>query len=72
MNLKRRLSQIHGRLTGQKQYIPFLKYNIEKGWNNRDKKRNICKGRYGEKVTSNDTIDVGIHYYFILFRHLEE
>lgn len=58
---------------GQKQYIPFLKYNIEKGWNNRDKKRNICKGRYGEKVTSNDTIDVysasGIPALMLLFNN---
>lgn len=42
---------------GQEQYIPFIRHNIETGWKNRDEIRNICGGKYGERVEANDTID---------------
>lgn len=36
---------------GQDQYIPFLKRNINYGWKNRDKKRNLIGGDYSKKQT---------------------
>ena len=42
---------------GQTQYLPFLKHNIKEGWKNRDRKRNICGGKYDVKVNPDDTID---------------
>lgn len=42
---------------GQTQYLPFLRHNIETGWKNRDRKRNICGGRYDEKIHPGDTVD---------------
>lgn len=42
---------------GQTQYLPYLKLNINSGWANRDKTRNICHGEYGKPTTSDAVID---------------
>ncbi len=42
---------------GQTQYIPYLKNNINTGWANRDKTRNICSGEYDKPVSANAMID---------------
>lgn len=42
---------------GQTQYLPFLKRNIESGWANRDKTRNICSGEYGKPLPAGTHID---------------
>ena len=42
---------------GQTQYIPFLKRNIEVGWANRDKTRDVCRGEYHKKLLKDEVID---------------
>ncbi|MDD3038286.1 glycoside hydrolase family 76 protein [Bacteroides sp.] len=42
---------------GQIQYVPFLKRNIEVGWANRDKTRNVCGGRYWQVLPDGADID---------------
>ena len=42
---------------GQTQYIPFLKRNIESGWANRDKTRNVCGGEYEKVLPAGAEID---------------
>ena len=42
---------------GQTQYIPFLKRNIESGWANRDKTRNVCGGEYEKALPAGAEID---------------
>ncbi len=42
---------------GQTQYLPFLKRNIECGWANRDKTRNVCGGEYGKPLPAGAVID---------------
>ena len=42
---------------GQTQYIPFLKRNIESGWANRDKTRNVCGGEYEKALPVGAEID---------------
>lgn len=42
---------------GQTQYLPFLKNTILTGWNNRDKTRNLCGGRYEQKLPEGEVID---------------
>ena len=41
----------------QHQYAPFIYKNIMMGWQNRDKKRNICSGEYHRTTTSEEVID---------------
>ena len=42
---------------GQNQYLPFLKHNIEVGWANRDKTRNVCGGEYWKVLPDGADID---------------
>lgn len=42
---------------GQTQYIPFLQHNIETGWANRDKSRNVCSGEYHKPLPEGAVID---------------
>ena len=42
---------------GQTQYLPFVKRNINYGWGNRDKKRNICGGNYTKPQVEGDAIE---------------
>lgn len=42
---------------GQTQYIPFLQHNIETGWANRDKSRNVCGGEYHKPLPEGAVID---------------
>lgn len=42
---------------GQTQYLPFLKRNIEVGWSNRDKTRNICGGEYEKALPADAVVD---------------
>lgn len=41
----------------QTKYIPFLKRNINYGWANRDKTRNLCGGAYNKEVIEGATVD---------------
>ena len=41
---------------GQHQYIPFMLRNIETGWKNRDKARNICDGESWKPTTADRMI----------------
>ena len=42
---------------GQTQYVPFLKRNINYGWANRDRTRNLCGGEYHKAQIEGATID---------------
>ena len=42
---------------GQTQYVPFLKRNINYGWANRDRTRNLCGGEYHKVQIEGATID---------------
>ena len=42
---------------GQTQYIPFLKRNIEAGWANRDKTRDVSGGEYKKVLPSGAQTD---------------
>ena len=42
---------------GQTQYLPFVKQNIESGWTNRDKTRNVCGGEYHKPLPAGAEID---------------
>lgn len=57
---------------GQTQYVPFLMRNIEIGWGNRDKTRNICGGAYEQVVSAGAEIDSysasGIPALMLLFQ----
>jgi predicted alpha-1,6-mannanase (GH76 family) len=41
----------------QEQYIPFIRRNIERGWANRDKTRNICGGDYTKALTEGEAVE---------------
>ena len=41
----------------QTQYIPFVKRNINYGWANRDRTRNLCGGEYHKAQIEGATID---------------
>lgn len=41
---------------GQKQYIPFMTRNIEEGWKNRDRTRDICDGESWKPTTDENII----------------
>ncbi|WP_294083736.1 glycoside hydrolase family 76 protein [Proteiniphilum sp. UBA5384] len=42
---------------GQEQYIPFIRRNINYGWANRDKTRDICGGDYTKAVVEGDAVE---------------
>lgn len=42
---------------GQEQYLPFLQRNINYGWANRDKTRDICGGDYTKLVEEGDAVE---------------
>lgn len=41
----------------QYQYLPFLENTILTGWNNRDRVRTICGGRYEKKLSADERVD---------------
>ncbi|MEO4959044.1 alpha-1,6-mannanase, partial [Bacteroides thetaiotaomicron] len=41
----------------QTQYIPFVKRNINYGWANRDKTRDICGGDYTKLQVEGDAVE---------------
>jgi predicted alpha-1,6-mannanase (GH76 family) len=42
---------------GQEQYIPFIRRNIDRGWANRDKSRDICGGDFSEVVSEGEAVE---------------
>lgn len=58
---------------GQKQYLPFIRRNIDYGWINRDQSRNLCGGEYWRVLEEGTDIDSysasGIPALMLLFPH---
>lgn len=42
---------------GQTQYLPFLHRTIATGWDNRDRSRDVCGGRYEQRLPAGSNID---------------
>lgn len=61
---------------GQRQYLPFIRRNIQYGWANRDRLRQLCGGEYWKILPEGAEIDCysasGIPALMLLFPGLEK